>query len=174
MNHFYESVEGWFDFDNVYREALQRCPEGGRMAEVGVCYGRSLFFMAVEIVNSGKQIELHAIDSFRWPVNVWDEFCQNCESHGLKELIRTHRSLSVPAAQRFPDAFFDFVFIDAAHDYSNVTHDIRAWWPKVKPGGVLAGHDWCSEFAGVEKAVKEYFLPDSIRLIAPKSWWVEK
>ena len=49
---------------------------------------------------------------------------------------------SVEAATLFPDEFFDLVYIDAAHDMKNVVNDIKAWWPKVKIGGILAGHDY--------------------------------
>jgi hypothetical protein len=33
------------------------------------------------------------------------------------------------------------VFIDGAHDYDSVYSDLTAWWPRVKDGGILAGHD---------------------------------
>eukprot|EP00992_Anisonema_acinus_P003829 TRINITY_DN14181_c0_g1_i1.p1 TRINITY_DN14181_c0_g1~~TRINITY_DN14181_c0_g1_i1.p1 ORF type:complete len:289 (-),score=64.61 TRINITY_DN14181_c0_g1_i1:79-894(-) len=51
------------------------------------------------------------------------------------------RSFSVPAAKRFPDGFFDFVFIDALHTYEASSQDIAAWYPKVKDGGILFGDD---------------------------------
>lgn len=174
MNHFYEGIEGWFDFAEVYREALERCPEHGQMAEVGVCYGRSLFFLAVEIVNSGKKIQVHAVDPFRWPADVWRTFSYYREANDLHEVVVVHRMLSVTAARTFPNNFFDFVFIDAAHDFTNVASDLRAWWPKVKSGGVLAGHDYCEEFPGVEKAVTGYFPSRDVRFIPPKTWWTEK
>lgn len=47
-----------------------------------------------------------------------------------------------------------FVYIDAAHDYASVTADIANWWPKIKPGGVLAGHD--IDLPGVRQAVDEF------------------
>lgn len=40
------------------------------------------------------------------------------------------------------DGICDAVFIDAAHDYRSVLGDIKAWWPKIKDGGVMIGHDY--------------------------------
>jgi len=52
---------------------------------------------------------------------------------------------------------FDFVYIDAVHTYANVLHDLSAWSVKVKSGGIIAGHDYNSDFIGVTQAV-EMFL----------------
>jgi predicted alpha/beta hydrolase family esterase len=49
----------------------------------------------------------------------------------------------------------DFVFIDADHKYESVKADIAAWLPKVRPGGHIAGHDYHSDWPGVQKAVDE-------------------
>ena len=68
------------------------------------------------------------------------------------------RSPSVEAASRFEDNTLDFVFIDASHEYEDVKNDINAWLPKVKNGGILAGHDYYlgdDYFPGVKKAVDE-------------------
>jgi hypothetical protein len=45
------------------------------------------------------------------------------------------------AALFFPDYTFDLVFIDANHSYNSVCGDIEAWWPKLKIGGIMCGHD---------------------------------
>jgi hypothetical protein len=45
-------------------------------------------------------------------------------------------------AALFDDNELDFVYIDASHDYDAVASDLRAWAPKVRPGGVIAGHDY--------------------------------
>jgi predicted O-methyltransferase YrrM len=47
----------------------------------------------------------------------------------------------------------DFVFIDACHEYENVITDINAWLPKIRPGGLLCGHD--KDMDGVKKATQE-------------------
>lgn len=49
---------------------------------------------------------------------------------------------SPAAASDFADGSLDYVYIDSCHFVDNVTQDINAWWPKVKTGGVLAGHDY--------------------------------
>ena len=63
--------------------------------------------------------------------------------------------VSVDVAELFVDASVDLVFIDAQHGYYNCMADILAWWHKVKPGGIVSGHDY-NCFAGVKHAVDEF------------------
>jgi Methyltransferase domain len=49
------------------------------------------------------------------------------------------RMTSLEAAQQIPDHSLDFVYIDARHDYCGVKEDLNAYWPKLRPGGILAG-----------------------------------
>jgi hypothetical protein len=72
------------------------------------------------------------------------------------------RMRSVEAAERIPDGSLDFVYIDARHDYESVLEDLDAWFSKVKPGGIIAGHDYADgDFPqgrfGVKSAVDEFF-----------------
>lgn len=58
------------------------------------------------------------------------------------------------AADLVPDAYLDFVFIDADHSYAAVVEDIARWAPKVKRGGWVGGHDYhARKWPGVVKAV---------------------
>jgi predicted O-methyltransferase YrrM len=52
------------------------------------------------------------------------------------------RKFSVEAAKGFADGSLDFVYLDANHDYGHVVADLCAWTPKVKKGGIVAGHDY--------------------------------
>jgi len=52
------------------------------------------------------------------------------------------RNLSENAVKEFADDFFDFIYVDAGHEYRNVIHDLRMWWPKLKTGGMMAGDDF--------------------------------
>ena len=56
----------------------------------------------------------------------------------------------------FGNGYFDFVFIDASHDYDSVKADILAWLPKIKKGGWMICHDYML-FEGVTRAVDEIF-----------------
>ena len=72
------------------------------------------------------------------------------------------RMMSVEAAERVPEGSLDFVYIDARHDYGSVLEDLDAWFSKVKPGGIIAGHDYADgDFPqgkfGVKSAVDEFF-----------------
>jgi predicted O-methyltransferase YrrM len=93
--------------------------------------------------------------------------------------ISVIRKSSVEAAKDFDNEMFDFVYIDAAHDYEYVIADLKAWFHKVKIGGIIAGHDL--NYPGVIKAVEEFFGKDYLSTDDAKvnewqvnSWWVKK
>jgi predicted O-methyltransferase YrrM len=67
------------------------------------------------------------------------------------------------AVKLFEDDSLDAVFIDADHSYEAVKLDIQNWMPKVRKGGILAGHDYTYSWPGVVRAVDE-LLPDAKRL----------
>lgn len=53
------------------------------------------------------------------------------------------RQFSMDAVMHFPPNTLDFVYIDANHTFRHFTDDIDAWQKVVRPGGILAGHDYC-------------------------------
>lgn len=69
---------------------------------------------------------------------------------------------SVEMAKLVADNCFDFVYIDADHTYEAVKADIAAWWPKVRVGGTIGGHDYVKRTLpngvsfGVIQAVTEF------------------
>jgi len=83
---------------------------------------------------------------------------------GMIEVIEADSSAG---AANVPDGSLAFVFIDAAHDYASVKADIAAWLPKLKPDGLMAGHD--AEFPDVARAVKEAF-PEAHRAGSVWMW----
>jgi hypothetical protein len=72
------------------------------------------------------------------------------------------RLTSVEAAERVADGTLDFVYVDARHDTDSVLEDLAVWFPKLRPGALLAGHDYVDgafpngDF-GVKTAVDRFF-----------------
>lgn len=65
------------------------------------------------------------------------------------------KGVSWDMASHIADRSLDFGFIDASHDEVSVSKDITAWLPKIRPGGILCGHDL--HFPGVAKVTKRIF-----------------
>ena len=77
--------------------------------------------------------------------------------------VRLLRGYSPAAADHFPDHSLDFAYIDANHSYPAAAADLRAWYPKVRPGGLFAGHDYIDGVVGgclfgVKTAVDDFAL----------------
>ena len=78
------------------------------------------------------------------------------------------------AAKQVDDGSLDMVFIDAGHDYDSVREDIANWLPKVRPGGIVAGHDYQQRFPGVQRAVAEMLPIQDVHLESDSVWWLVK
>ena len=167
MKHFYEDIGGWFCFDNIYREVVRRYPSGSHFVEIGSWLGKSASYMAVEILNSKKDIKFDCVDTWEY----WDDQGEthlafgNLYSHFLnnikpvEDVINPIKLLSVEAAELYENESLDFIFLDASHDYESVKEDLNVWYPKLKKTGIIAGHDYTSH-PGVKKAVDEFFAQD--------------
>jgi predicted O-methyltransferase YrrM len=166
MKHIHESPkfgENWFDFPDVYRRMVKNCRPEGILVEVGCWKGRSTSFLLVEAYNRSPDIEVYAVDTWSGSPEqqkdphvlagtLFEEFMGNVRP--VSENLIALRIPSPKAANFFADRSLDGVFIDAAHEEESVRADIVAWLPKVRPGGILAGHDHDCHWPGVERAVK--------------------
>ena len=167
MEHIYHLPhfgEEWFTYPNLYRQFVNILLNGSKIVEVGSWKGKSTAFLAVEIINSGKDIEIHAVDTWRGsPEHSGDPYIQNDTLYDLflsnispvSSVIRPVRKASIEAAKDYQDYSVDVVFIDACHEYDCVKEDIAAWYPKVKSGGIISGHDYGDYCHNVVRAVNE-------------------
>jgi predicted O-methyltransferase YrrM len=160
MEHFYSNIDGWFSYDYIYKHVVDTARDGELFVEIGSFKGRSSAYMAVEIINSGKNIRFDCIDTWEGSpehqkgaeaevkevVNgtLYKTFLQNMKPvHGY---YRPIKMTSLQAAEIYDDRSIDFLMIDGAHEYESVVADIRAYLPKIKIGGVIAGDDvWGDE-----------------------------
>ena len=165
MNHIVADFgEDWFDSPNVYKMLVENCRDDGKIVELGAWKGKSSAFLVVEAYNKSPKIEVHIVDT--WGGNPFDgsqdqstdaysKFTSNMSL--LARPYQAHRMTTNEAAGLFKDESLDAVFIDADHSYEAVKMDIENWMPKVRKGGILAGHDYNSAWPGVIKAVNEIF-----------------
>lgn len=89
------------------------------------------------------------------------------------------REMSCDAVKQFDDNSVDVVYVDADHKYEPVLADIRAWYAKVKPGGILCGDDYIEgshiEKFGVIQAVKDFASENNLQFAVtngPNPTWV--
>jgi hypothetical protein len=87
------------------------------------------------------------------------------------------RMTSLEASKKFDDLSLDFAFIDGDHSYEGCSLDISLWYPKLKVGGLLSGHDYIDEKGyGVIPAVDEFVssVGVQLRLGGNNTWFVTK
>lgn len=102
---------------------------------------------------------------YRQALSVAKDYAERCS---------IYRMDSARAASKFDDRSLDFVYIDGDHSFDGCRSDILAWAPKVKIGGVLAGHDYYNQPPfEVRKAVAVTCGgPCGITHEPCPSWWV--
>lgn len=92
--------------------------------------------------------EIHCVDAWSPYWEITDSSVMQIAESSFDKMasnyknVRKVKSSSSEAVKNYPDEYFDFVYIDAAHDYINAKKDILLWLPKVKKGGIMAGHDY--------------------------------
>lgn len=144
----------------------------GKGAEIGVEQGK---FSEV-ICQSSSNVKLYCVDA-------WQPYKAYVDHRRLDKLERFYwrskkrlrpygctiiRKFSMDAVKDFEDCSLDFVYIDANHSYKNVTEDITEWSKKVKPGGIISGHDYIDHWSRgetyrVRPAVDDYVKLNDIK-----------
>lgn len=77
-----------------------------------------------------------------------------CRTFGDKPNVTILREFSVDAALQVRDESLDVVYVDGNHDFLYVLADLFVWFPKLRKGGWMAGHDNCNRFPGVTRAYR--------------------
>jgi predicted O-methyltransferase YrrM len=183
--------EGWFRPDEglAYRGLVERAlgPGAcGRIVEVGCWLGRSSTYVARLCRVRGA--ELICVDTWSGSSDRFDAayrellgqrdvaaaFCDHMDALGVRP--QCIRELSTDAANRFDVASVDLVFLDASHDHDAVVADLEAWSPRLREGGVLAGHDFSDRHPGVVAAVEAFAHEHGreVRREAGSVWWMSR
>lgn len=96
-----------------------------------------------------------------------------CERFKNVPTVRVLRALSVDGARQIEDESLDWVYVDGSHKEEYVYEDLVSWLPKIRPGGILCGHDYL--FREVEQALLRFEKDSKLELIPFGSdWWINK
>lgn len=184
------NTDNWFNYSKFYDWVSEQ--NFKTLIEVGVWKGHSVSYLADKLRNN--KCEIYAVDlfeddySYRTDKSQFNEFKssidaesaiyeiynKNLEISNTRSLIKDITGYSWEVASQFEDDYFDFIFIDADHSYESVVKDLDAWFPKIKSGGVFAGHDYGC-WTGVTKAVDEFIKKHNLSLKTASGtvWYVE-
>jgi predicted O-methyltransferase YrrM len=190
----YTRARGYFDFHSLYADAVKYLNPGEIGVELGTFEGKSALYFGLEMQLQNSRGSFVTIDTFdsdtykdddlnnearaRWikahvqgdigerltPDQRFQWISSNIKEAGLP--VTVLKEDSVKAADNYKDGSLGFVFLDSLHTYERVRDEIKAWMPKLKPRGLLAGHDYAAP--GVYKAVNQFALGN--RKIECRTW----
>lgn len=112
--------------------------------EIGVMRGD----FSIVLCGANPELHLYGIDPYLDSVEYpGEQFPHEAHYEGAKARLASYnvtliRQKSPEAAEGFEDESLDFVYIDGNHRFEAVVQDILAWEPKVRSGGIVAGHDY--------------------------------
>lgn len=137
----------------------------GNAAEIGVAEGRN----ASTLIAHPSIAKLYLIDA-------WTHLNQKGDGHqpqswhdgNFEEAKRRMRGfehkavflkgMSTEMIKHIPDDSLIFAYVDCDHSKVGCLADLNAIYPKLKQGGILAGHDYLAPQYGVNEAVKEFVI----------------
>ena len=159
----------------------------GKGVEVGTLFGA----YATDILKTWEG-HLYCVDPWR---NQPDEvYFDGANKHDMEQVWASVRSgigqnprctllrmMSLNAVGKFEDGELDFVYLDGNHGLPFIRADIPAWWPKVKIGGLVCGHDYFTRYdqdtnsdAGTAVAELAEALGIRVHVTWDTSWWFVK
>lgn len=140
-------------------------------AEIGVFYGETANYL----LHQNPYLYLYLIDNYKPYKSIHNEYDEDAQTairdiaiHALENHERENRIKwifedSSIAANQIDNSSLDFVFIDAAHDSQSVFTDCTAWYPKIRLGGILCGHDYC--YTPVQLGVRLFNPKNQVHVI---------
>ena len=163
------------------------------IAEVGVAFGLNLINLVEQCPNVSKA---YAVDGWL-PYQDWgddcefgampadlmasvkDRFYEFLSAYAKRDKIEVIEKPAADGVSFLPQC--DFIFIDANHATKHVLEDCLNYWPKVKAGGIFAGHDWATPQveAGVQQFLAAHNISESKLNVmhhnnTPPVWWLRK
>lgn len=184
-NDHYKSIHNWGDIQEVYDLALDKAKENDLIIEVGVWLGHSVCYVGETSKRLGKKIRIAAVDIFGGENvqkdmveqgvtdhdDALEKFKNNIIAQGITDIVEIVVGDSVLKADAFLDESARCVYLDADHSYEAVIADMVAYWPKVRSGGLLSGHDYLNTDTGVRRAVEWFAARFGLEVKVTSEQW---
>jgi len=167
-----------FDFKalrpQLIRPTIEEVRKQNKKDIVGVEIGVYKGLNSLSILNNLDIKRLYLIDCYKSYDEFIDTDMEKIKDIAIKNLkkhtgkIKFIFNTSENACSHIPDDL-DFIYIDGNHEYEYVKKDIELYYPKIKQGGIIGGHDYPRE--GIVKALDEFGeLYNHKRM----DWWIKK
>lgn len=133
-----------------------------------------------KVILENTNLHLIIVDSWRHIEDAYFEAANTTNEHHLSMMNDTLynlipkfenrftliRELSEKIVSVFKDELFDFIYLDADHSENFVYEELKRWWPKLKSGGIISGHDYVNRDStfGVKAAVDRFFFEKNIKV----------
>jgi hypothetical protein len=141
-------------------------------AEIGVKDGKNTG-MLLRLVAGSHVIAVDPWATWSLPYPIQSERKLDVIAAAFPGRVTKMKMTGVEAAPSIEDGTLDLVFIDDDHEYETTRANIEAWLPKVRAGGIIAGHDIRNGFPGVDSAVLDVLgATGEIHIEADSVWWV--
>lgn len=180
-----QAIFGWMDPDEM-RWLAEQAAQASTIVEVGCWRGRSTRALADHTAGTvwcvdpwtGTQGQRQVRQANGEPLlcvekpmrrDIYAEFVTNLSDHlasGRVQVLPTRSLVAIEVLRCL--APFDLVFLDGDHAYASIAPEIQQFRPLVRPGGILAGHDYGEVWPDVKRAV-DRFVPD--RQLVNRIWW---
>lgn len=140
-------------FHPLHRMTVQELPDRSSLSlllpsdSVGCELGIASGDHAEDLLRNAKPRELHLVDNWSWPKNL-DPAAETARISArfaaaiAAGQVRVHSVSFAEYLASIPDRSLDWVYVDGAHDFADVSRDVWQAWSKVRVGGILCGHDF--------------------------------
>jgi hypothetical protein len=195
-------LQGWNGNSSIFSEVIDQV-NPKTIIEVGTWKGQSAITMAEHCKSKGLETKIYCVDTWLGSLEFFDEslgmlssefyrqerdlryvngypsvyyqFLSNVVHTNNEGLIIPIPNTSIIASRYFKNQNVeaDLIYIDASHEYDDVSLDLKAYFPLLKSGGIMFGDDYINEWFGVVRAVNEfankYFLEIEVR---ENNFWI--
>ena len=151
-------------------DLINQLPKNGTVAEIGVDKGD--FSAQILIYNQPKKLHLIDIwDTERYNKEKRKEVELKFEKEIISQNVVINLGYSTKVVDIFEDSYFDWIYIDTNHSYETTKEELKLYSPKMKKGGIIAGHDYVVGFwnglvkFGVIEAVNEFCVCNDWELV---------